>query len=86
VEADPADPVETWPIEAIQTALERGTLVDWRRMLAAVRADPWGEVARDICYVLSYHRPYGTALLFERAIANARRDFGSAGQNDFLTD
>lgn len=72
VDADPSDPVETWPLEAIQTALERGTLPDWRRMIAAVRSDPWGPFARDIEYVLSYARPYGTAPLFEVAIARAR--------------
>ncbi|MBO0856120.1 MAG: helix-turn-helix transcriptional regulator [Nocardia sp.] len=74
VDADPSDPVETWPIEAIHTALQRGTLVDWRRMIRAVREDPWGPVARNIEYVLSYDRPYGTAELFEKAIAKVRNE------------
>ncbi|MGH3520521.1 MAG: helix-turn-helix domain-containing protein [Haloechinothrix sp.] len=78
VDADPSDPVETWPVEAVQTALERGTLVDWRRMTRAVRDDPWGPVARNIEYVLSYDRPYGTAELFEKTIAKVRRDVEQA--------
>ncbi|MGH3260633.1 MAG: hypothetical protein ACRDNS_01420 [Trebonia sp.] len=36
------DPVETWPFEGILTAVERGSLPDWRRLAAAIRADPWG--------------------------------------------
>ena len=28
------DPVETWPFEGILTAVERGTLPDWRRLAA----------------------------------------------------
>lgn len=72
VDAAPHDPVETWPIEAIDAAVTRGGLSDWRRMIAAVRRDPWGPVARDIEQVLEYERPYGTAELLERAIARER--------------
>jgi len=31
VDASPNDPVEDWPLEAIQAALERGSLKHWRR-------------------------------------------------------
>ena len=74
IDADPSDPVQTWPIEAVQIALDRGTLTDWRRILGSVRDDPWGPVARNVEYVLAYDRPYGTAELFERAINRARAD------------
>ena len=73
VGADPDDPVETWPIEAMQTVLDRGSLHDWRRVVAAVRRDPWGPVSRTVEYVLSYDRPYGASLLLERAIAHERK-------------
>lgn len=72
LDADPRDPVEAWPIEAVRIALTRGSLTDWRRMLQSVIDDPWGPVARTIEYVLSYDRPYGTATLFEQGIARAR--------------
>lgn len=72
VDASPQDPVSTWPLEAIQTALERGGLEDWRRMVSAIQADPWGPVARRLEEVLAWSRPYGIALAFERAIARAR--------------
>lgn len=72
IDASPADPVSGWPIEAIQTALERGGLSDWRRLAAAVDNKPWGPVARRIEEVLRYSRPYGIAEAMERVIAHAR--------------
>jgi hypothetical protein len=74
VDASPEDPVSEWPLEAIQTALERGGLSHWRRLAEAVRAQPWGPVARQIEEVLTYSRPYGVAELMERVIADARDD------------
>lgn len=72
VDALPADPVSAWPLEAIQTALERGGLADWRRLAAAIQAEPWGPVARRVEEVLTYSRPYGVAAAFERAIDRSR--------------
>jgi len=73
VESSPRDPVETWPAEAIQAALERGGLSDWRRLAALVRSDPWGPVARTIEEVLTHSRPFGVAEAMEETIARARR-------------
>lgn len=72
VDASPTDPVSGWPLEAIQTALERGSLSDWRQLGGAIREDPWGPVARQIEEVLAYSRPYGVDVAFERAIAQSR--------------
>lgn len=72
VEVDERAPVETWPSEAIQAALERGSLVAWRRLAAAIQADPWGPVARAVEEVLGYSRPYGVADAMERVVADAR--------------
>jgi len=73
VESSPQDPIDSWPVEAIQTGLERGGLSEWRRLAAAVRADPWGQVARTVEEVLAYSRPFGVAEAMERVIARARR-------------
>lgn len=73
VDALPDAPVETWPAEAIQTALERGSLSHWRRLAEAVRADPWGPTARAVEQVLSYSRPYGVAELMDQVIIDARK-------------
>jgi DNA-binding transcriptional regulator YiaG len=72
VDVSPTDPVSAWPLEAIQTALERGALGDWRRLAAAIQAEPWGPVARRVEEVLGYSRPYGVAAAFERAIGQSR--------------
>ena len=53
LDASPDDAVETWPAEAIGVALECGVLSDWRRVAAAVPADPWGRVARVVEEVAS---------------------------------
>lgn len=73
VDASPGDPVEEWPLEAIQTCLERGSLTYWRRLAKAIRSDPWGPVARGVEEVLTYSRPYGVAPFMERTIARARQ-------------
>jgi DNA-binding transcriptional regulator YiaG len=78
VEGSPADPVSKWPLEAIQTALERGGLAHWRRLAAAIRTDPWGPVARRVEEVLGYSRPYGVDLAFERTISRAREEAEAA--------
>jgi DNA-binding transcriptional regulator YiaG len=78
VDTSPDDPVSEWPLEAIQTALERGGLSHWRRLASSVRAQPWGPVARQIEEVLTYSRPYGVAELMERIIANARQEVAAA--------
>lgn len=72
IDVDPDDPVEEWPTEAVLTALERGNLSHWRRLVVAVRSAPWGPVARRVEEVLSITRPYGVAELMEGAIARAR--------------
>jgi DNA-binding transcriptional regulator YiaG len=72
VDVSPEDPVSAWPLEAVQTALERGGLEHWRRLADAIRAEPWGPVARRVEEVLTYSRPYGVALALERTIARVR--------------
>ena len=74
VDAAVSDPVESWPQEALRTALERGDISHWRRIVAAIRISPWGPVARGVEEILSYSQPYGVAGLMERAIAAAREE------------
>jgi DNA-binding transcriptional regulator YiaG len=74
VDASPEDPVSGWPLEAIQTALERGGLSHWRRLAKAIQVQPWGTVARRVEEVLTYSRPYGVALAMEKVIDGAREE------------
>jgi DNA-binding transcriptional regulator YiaG len=72
IDLDPSTPIEQWPGEAIQTALERGGLSDWRPIVGAIQAQPWGRTARQVEEVLSHSRPYGVADVMELAIERAR--------------
>jgi DNA-binding transcriptional regulator YiaG len=79
VDADPADPVTTWPYEGLVAALERGSLTDWARISAAIAADPWGRVAQDIEAYLDYADPeQGVLALMRRLIERARRRVAEA--------
>src|SRR5215207_6147865 len=78
VDVSPHDPIEGWPLEAIQTALERGGLKHWRRLAAAIKAAPWGPAARNVEEVLTYSRPYGVAEVMERVLAHSRDDTEAA--------
>jgi DNA-binding transcriptional regulator YiaG len=69
----PDAPVSDWPTEAVQTALERGDLAAWHRIVVALQADPWGRTARQVEEVLSHSRPYGIAEAMETALARARQ-------------
>jgi DNA-binding transcriptional regulator YiaG len=73
IDASPEDPVDSWPFEGVLAAVERGTLPDWRRLVAAVNADPWGPVAQQVLEAVQLSRPYGTAELLEGAVARARK-------------
>lgn len=70
--ASPDDPVDTWLFEGILAAVERGTLPDWRRLAAAIRADPWGLVAQQVLEAVRLSRPYGTTELLEGVVTCAR--------------
>ena len=72
------DPVETWPFEGILAAVERGTLPDWRRLAAAIRADPWGPVAQQVLEAVEMSRPYGTSELLTTVIERARQEAADA--------
>jgi hypothetical protein len=72
LDVSPDAPVSAWRTEGVIAAVERGHLCDWRRLSAAVRADPWGPVDRRLEDALAVTEPYGTAVLLRRALARAR--------------
>ena len=73
LDLSPDQPVTDWPAEAVLTAMERGSLEDWRRLARAVQQEPWGRTARQIEQALAFSRPYGVAPAMERVIEEARR-------------
>lgn len=74
IDADPSDPVSTWPYEGLVTAMERGSIRDWRRLAAELRGRPWGRTARHLEAYLSYAEPSGATALLGRSLERARED------------
>lgn len=74
IDADPSDPVGTWPTEGFITALERGELSDWRRIAVEVQRDPWGPAARGLEDALAAVQPYGIGPLMARVLSDARSE------------
>jgi len=78
LDVSPDAPVASWPTEGVLAAVERGLLGDWRRIMGAVRDDPWGPVARRLEDALTVSQPYGTAVLLRRALARCRAEAAAA--------
>lgn len=74
IDVDPSDPVERWGFEGLLAAIDRGDLNDWRRVIAAVRRDPWGDVARHLVDVFKVAQDVGVVAALRRAMAEVRRD------------
>lgn len=72
IDADPSDPVEEWGFEGLLTAVDRGDLNDWRRVVAAVRRDPWGDVARHLSDVFKVAEDVGVVAALRRAVVEVR--------------
>ena len=86
ITASPDDPVDTWPFEGILAAVERGTLPDWRRLAAAIQADPWGPVAQQVLEAIRLSRPYGTAELLEGVVGRARKLAADSEREDVAAE
>lgn len=77
VDVDPSSPVASWPPEAIETALDRGTLADWRRLSAEIRRSPWGTVSRVVDEITGWGEHPGLDALMKEVVIGARRDFAA---------
>lgn len=73
---------ESWPYEAVVTAVERGTIGDWATLGRAIGAHPWGEVARQVEEYLGYADEPGVTQLLRRRIARARAEAERAERED----
>ncbi|HWL42224.1 MAG TPA: helix-turn-helix transcriptional regulator [Ilumatobacter sp.] len=80
VDVDPSAAVERWPAEAVETAMHRGTLTDWRRFAAAIRISPWSELARTVEQVAGWGDDPGVDALMLAVIERARSDVTAAGR------
>jgi len=80
VDVEPGTPVRDWPAEAIETAIDRGMLSDWRLLANEIRRDPWGGVARTVETVIGWKEHYGVDALMALVIVKAREDVTRQGR------
>lgn len=69
----PDDPVEQWGVEGILTAIDRGSLQHWKRILSAVEADPHGPVAMDLAQALELAEDAGVTAYLRRGLERLTR-------------
>lgn len=63
-------------------AIDRGSLARWRRIAAAVRADPSGPAAADLDQALGVAEDVGVAATLRRAFTRAREDTEAAAREE----
>lgn len=72
LEYPPEVPVEERPVAAIVDVLERGDLMDWKPIAAAVARDPHGPFAARVMELLAAYPIYGTSALWRAWIDRLR--------------
>jgi DNA-binding transcriptional regulator YiaG len=82
IDATPDEPVERWGVEGILAAIDRGSLTHWRRIAAAVRADPSGPVAADLDQALGLAEDAGVVATLRRVLLRARDDVEAAAREE----
>ena len=82
---DPTAPMDSWPAEAIETVIDRGSLSDWRRLADAIRNNPWGPAARTAETVAAWGEHYGIDTLMSNVIRHAREDIARRGRAEYAT-
>jgi hypothetical protein len=82
ITATPDDPVEQWGVEGILAAIDRGSLPHWRRVVEAVRIEPWGPVAADLEQALALASDAGVVATLRRVLARAREEADASARDE----
>jgi len=72
IDVTPDDPVDTWGVEGMLIALERGDIFQWRRIAATVQDNPCGAAALDLEEALAQAQSPGPVALLARVLNDAR--------------
>jgi DNA-binding transcriptional regulator YiaG len=67
----PGQPVGEWATEGVLSALERGSLNEWRRLADAVRAEPYSAVAGEILEAIEITESRGVAAAMRQVVNDA---------------
>lgn len=76
-------PLDEWPMEAIETLIDRGSLSDWRRLADTIRRGPWGPAARATETIVAWDEHYGVDALMAEVIRRARQDVALRGRSEY---
>jgi DNA-binding transcriptional regulator YiaG len=77
---DGSTPPETWPAEAIEALLDRGTFDDWQRLAEEIHRSPWGRVARIVETITTWGELGAVDHLMRSVIDSARATVSAAGR------
>ena len=67
-------PVEFWPTAAIRLAVESGELEVWKRIVVALKRDPYGRTARQVEEVLETVSSYGIGKALTEVLSRSRAE------------
>lgn len=81
----PDDPVEEWGTEGLLTAVDRGSLQDWRRIVTAIRLDPFSATAAQLEAALALAEDAGVVTALRRQLTAARDRSARAAVVERLT-
>lgn len=73
LDIDPSAPVGQWGVKGLLAAIDRGSLPDWRLIVSAINASPWGPLASDLNTAIELAEDRGVAVSLSRAITRARQ-------------
>lgn len=73
LDIDPSAPVAQWGVEGLLAAIDRGSLPDWRRIVSAINAEPWGPLASDLTAAIDLAEDRGVAATLGRGIDRAQQ-------------
>jgi DNA-binding transcriptional regulator YiaG len=82
---DEAQPLDSWPAEAIEILIDRGSLSDWRQLAKEIRRNPWGPAARTTETIATWGEHYGLDTLLRNVIDRAREDVTRRGRAEYAT-
>ncbi len=72
LDVSPDDPVADWGVEGLLTAIDRGAIADWRRIVRALDHDETGRLAEQLEQALGLAEDRGAAAALRRALAAHR--------------
>lgn len=75
IDVHPGSRVEEWGFEGLLSAVDRGGFYDWQKVVAGLRRDPWGPMARTLeREVFEVAESSGVVGAMRAALALARAD------------